>query len=93
MSRTEELIDRVERLLVRHGELQRTNAILQQQLLATANERDSLRARLAAARSRIDTLIDKLPDPNSAPNATPDPTPDNRDTDAPGTPDPQGDLS
>jgi len=51
MSRTEELIDRVERLLLRHDELQRTN------------ERDSLRARLAAARSRIDTLIDKLPAP------------------------------
>lgn len=61
MSRTEELIDRVERLLLRHDELQRTNLILQQQLQAAVNERDSLRARLAAARSRIDTLIDKLP--------------------------------
>jgi cell division protein ZapB len=63
MSRTEELIDRVERLLLRHDELQRTNLILQQQLQAALNERDSLRARLAAARSRIDTLIDKLPAP------------------------------
>jgi cell division protein ZapB len=63
MSRTEELIDRVERLLLRHDELQRTNVILQQQLQAAVNERDSLRARLAAARSRIDTLIDKLPAP------------------------------
>jgi cell division protein ZapB len=63
MSRTEELIDRVERLLLRHDELQRTNLILQQQLQAAVNERDSLRARLAAARSRIDTLIDKLPAP------------------------------
>jgi cell division protein ZapB len=65
MSRTEELIDRVERLLLRHDELQRTNLILQQQLQAAVHERDSLRARLAAARSRIDTLIDKLPAPST----------------------------
>jgi hypothetical protein len=32
MSKIEELADRVERLLLRHGELQRTNALLQQQL-------------------------------------------------------------
>jgi len=84
MSRTEELIDRVERLLLRHDELQRTNLILQQQLQAAVNERDSLRARLAAARSRIDTLIDKLPAP-----LTPA---DSSETNAP-TPDTQGDLS
>lgn len=63
MSRIEDLIDRVERLLLRHEELQRTNALLQQQLLAVNHERDSLRARLSAARLRIDTLIDKLPVP------------------------------
>jgi cell division protein ZapB len=85
MSRTEELIDRVERLLLRHDELQRTNVILQQQLQAAANERDSLRARLAAARSRIDTLIDKLP-------ATILPSADESGADFAG-PDAQGDLS
>ena len=66
MSRIEDLTDRVERLLLRHEELQRTNALLQQQLQVTTQERDSLRARLSAARARIDTLIDKLPAPASA---------------------------
>ena len=63
MSRIEDLTDRVERLLLRHEELQRTNALLQQQVLVVTQERDSLRARLSAARARIDTLIDKLPAP------------------------------
>ena len=61
MSRIDELTDRIERLLLRHEELRRTNALLQQQLTVTTQERDSLRARLAAARARIDALIDKLP--------------------------------
>jgi cell division protein ZapB len=61
MSRIDELTDRIERLLLRHEELARTNALLQQQVNVVAQERDSLRARLAAARARIDTLIDKLP--------------------------------
>ncbi len=61
MSRISPLIDRVERLLLRHEELQRTNALLQQQLQAVTNERDSLKTRLSAARQRIDALIDKLP--------------------------------
>ncbi len=61
MSRIDELTDRIERLLLRHEELRRTNALLQQQLAVTAQERDSLRARLSAARARIDALIDKLP--------------------------------
>lgn len=66
MSRIEDLTDRVERLLLRHEELQRTNALLQQQVLVVTQERDSLRARLSAARARIDTLIDKLPAPVTA---------------------------
>lgn len=61
MSRIDELTDRIERLLLRHEELHRTNALLQQQVAITAQERDSLRARLSAARARIDALIDKLP--------------------------------
>ncbi len=78
MSRIDELTDRIERLLLRHEELARTNALLQQQVNVVSQERDSLRARLAAARARIDTLIDKLPHlagdatgdhPGDAPNA------------------------
>ncbi|MEO7056519.1 MAG: DUF904 domain-containing protein [Caldimonas sp.] len=61
MSTIEELADRVERLLLRHGELQRTNALLTAQLATTAGERDNLRSRLNAARSRIDTLLERLP--------------------------------
>jgi uncharacterized protein (TIGR02449 family) len=61
MSKIEELADRVERLLVRHEEVKRTNELLEQQLAAVTAERDSLRSRLNAARSRIDALLDRLP--------------------------------
>lgn len=61
MSKLQELADRVDRLLLRHQELQRTNALLERQLAATAQERDQLRARLSAARSRIDALLERLP--------------------------------
>lgn len=61
MSQIEELAERVERLLLRHEEVQRTNALLREQLTATAHERDNLRSRLNAARSRIDVLLDRLP--------------------------------
>jgi cell division protein ZapB len=61
MSKIEELADRVERLLLRHAELQRTNTLLEQQLAAVNHERDNLRSRLNAARSRIDALLERLP--------------------------------
>ncbi len=61
MATIEELADRVERLLLRHEELQRTNALLQTQLGAVTSERDNLRSRLNAARSRIDVLLQRLP--------------------------------
>ena len=61
MSKIVELADRVERLLLRHAELQRTNALLEQQVATVSQERDHLRARLNAARSRIDALLDRLP--------------------------------
>ena len=61
MSKIDELAERVERLLLRHGELQRTNALLQQQLTTVTNERDNLRSRLNAARNRIDVLLERLP--------------------------------
>ena len=46
MSRIEELADRVERLLLRHEEVQRTNALLTTQLGSVTNERDNLRSSL-----------------------------------------------
>jgi chromosome segregation ATPase len=62
MSSLQELADRVERLLLRHGELERTVELLERQLDNVAHERDSARARLAAARTRIDALLARLPD-------------------------------
>jgi chromosome segregation ATPase len=61
MATIEELADRVERLLVRHEELQRTNALLTTELDAVTNERDNLRSRLNAAKTRIDVLLQRLP--------------------------------
>jgi len=66
MATIEELADRVERLLLRHEELQRTNALLAQQVDALTAERDSLKSRLAAARSRVDALLERLPEIKAA---------------------------
>ena len=69
MATIEELADRVERLLLRHEELQRTNALLATQLAAVTNERDNLRSRLNAARGRIDGLLQRLPREPVAPGS------------------------
>ena len=61
MSRLEDLADRIERLVLRHEEEKRTNALLRDQLLAITSERDNLKSRLSAARARIDALLDRLP--------------------------------
>lgn len=61
MSDLHDLADRVERLVLRHEELKRASALLEQQLGAVAAERDSLKSRLAAARARIDALLARLP--------------------------------
>ena len=61
MASIEDLADRVERLLLRHEELQRTHALTTAQLVTVAAERDSLKSRLAAARQRVDALLDRLP--------------------------------
>ena len=58
----ERVIERVERLLVRYGELQRTNALLSEQVSVLTHERDSLKSRLSAARSRVDALLERLPE-------------------------------
>ena len=60
-STVEQIAERVERLLVRYEELQRTNTLLSGQVLTLTQERDSLRSRLAAARGRIEALLDRLP--------------------------------
>jgi uncharacterized protein (TIGR02449 family) len=65
-SQIDQIAERVERLLLRHAELQRTNALLAQQVEALTQERDSLKSRLSAARSRVDALLDRLPDSETA---------------------------
>jgi hypothetical protein len=70
MSRLPELAERIDRLLLRHDELVRTNALIDQQLQLALAERDSLKSRLAAARARVDALLDKLP--AETPKATPE---------------------
>jgi len=67
MATIDDLVDRVERLLLRHDELKRTNALLEQQLVSVTHERDSLKSRLAAARARIDALLERLPADGSEP--------------------------
>jgi cell division protein ZapB len=62
----DQIAERVERLLVRHEELQRTNALLSAQVDAVTKERDSLKSRLSAARSRVDALLDRLPEAGAA---------------------------
>jgi uncharacterized protein (TIGR02449 family) len=69
MSKTQELADRVERLLLRHEEIKRTSELLEQQVAALTTERDSLRSRLNAARSRIDALLARLPSDVSSDSA------------------------
>jgi len=66
----DQIADRVEHLLLRHEELQRTNALLVQQLHAMTHERDQLKSRLSAARARVDALIERLP-ANPSPETRP----------------------
>ena len=61
MASLTDLTDRVERLLLRHDEILRTNLLLQVQLTSITQERDSLRSRLNAARARVDALLERLP--------------------------------
>ena len=56
------IAERVERLLLRHAELRRTNALLSEQVATLAQERDALKSRLNAARARVDALLERLPE-------------------------------
>ena len=58
----DQIAERIERLLVRYGELQRTNVLLAEQVEALTQERDTLKSRLNAARARVDALLDRLPE-------------------------------
>lgn len=58
----DQVAERVERLLLRYDELQRTNRLLAEELETMTRERDSLRSRLNAARARVDALLERLPE-------------------------------
>ena len=58
----DQIAERVERLLLRYAEVQRTNALLAKQVEVLTQERDSLKSRLSAARSRVDALLERLPE-------------------------------
>ncbi|MFM8576665.1 MAG: DUF904 domain-containing protein [Limnohabitans sp.] len=60
------IAERVEHLLLRHEELQRTNTLLLEQVQTLTQERDQLKSRLSAARARVDALIDRLPGATSS---------------------------
>ena len=62
----EQITERVERLLLRYEELQRTNALLTDQVSVLTHERDSLQSRLSAARSRVEALLERLPDSSAS---------------------------
>ena len=61
-SPVDQIAERVERLLLRYAEVQRTNALLEKQLEVLSQERDSLKSRLSAARARVDALLERLPE-------------------------------
>jgi chromosome segregation ATPase len=61
-SQIDQITERVDRLLLRYDELQRTNVLLAQQVAALTSERDSLKSRLNAARARVDALLERLPE-------------------------------
>ena len=61
-STIDQVSERVERLLVRYQELQRTNSLLAAQVDDLTRERDSLRSRLGAARARVEALLERLPE-------------------------------
>ncbi len=67
----DQITERVERLLLRYEELQRTNTLLAEQLVELTHERDSLKSRLGAARARVDALLERLPEIGSQDMATP----------------------
>jgi chromosome segregation ATPase len=63
----DDVTEKVERLALRHAELRRTNALLEQRVLQLEAERDALRARLGEARTRVDRLIERLPTTGDTP--------------------------
>jgi cell division protein ZapB len=58
---TDELTDRIERLLNLVEESRRTSQLLSQQVQVLRAERDNLQQRLQSASQRIDAMLQRLP--------------------------------
>lgn len=56
----EALAERLDRLLLRHQELLRSQALMQQEIQRLTRERDQLRAQCQAACQRLDALMARL---------------------------------
>ena len=57
----DQITERVDRLLLRHEELQRTNELLTEQLRLMGAERDTLRLKLHTVLQRLDALLERVP--------------------------------
>ena len=77
LSPFDQITERVELLLAHHAEMQRSNALLAQQVAALSMERDSLKSRLQAARNRIEALVDRLEAATAAPGDSTAAAPEN----------------
>ncbi|MCX8517871.1 MAG: DUF904 domain-containing protein [Rhodoferax sp.] len=75
ISDIENITERIERLLARYAEMQRTNLLLTVQVDTLTRERDSLKSRLNAARARVEALLDRLPNQSHTQNIPPKETP------------------
>lgn len=58
-----QICDRVDRLLLRYEELQRVNALLEEQVEKLRREQVDLHSRMDTAKARMDALLNRLPDP------------------------------
>lgn len=58
----EHITERVDRLLLLHDELNRTNQLLQQQVQTLTQERDLLKQQHVLAQQRLDALLARLPE-------------------------------
>mgnify|MGYP005638770957 FL=1 len=58
----EQIAERVDRVLLRQEELHRTKVLLTEQVSALIMERDLLKAKLNAAKQRLDAVLAELPD-------------------------------
>ena len=69
---SEQVAERVERLLARHAALQQSHQELTGELATVRQERDALQHRLDQARLRVEALLERLPlPPEESPESMP----------------------